>query len=147
MSSVGVEECPADIDDRIPAPVHDQASGRSDNSHLYSFQILLRCIFQEFIHILRSDDTGHSLLGLRDRKFGPVKTRIFFGYLIQIDLQSFGQLTDRDGDSAGAKVIALADQSRDLRSSEHTLQFSLGRRISLLDLSTADFDGRRRVSL
>ena len=98
-------------------------------------------------HILRRDDAGHSLLGFRDRKLGSVKSGVFLGYLIQIDLKTLGQLADGYGDSAGAKVIALADQLRDLRSSEHALQLSLCRRISLLNFGTAHLDGGCRVRL
>ena len=142
VRAVGIQKCSADIHDRTAAPVHDQPRRLCHDCNLHRFQVLLGGVLQKFLYIVRPDDTGHSFLGFRDRQFGSVKTCVFLRHSVQIDLQSRCQFSDRHRHSACAEIVAFADQSGHFRPAEHALELPLRRRISLLNLSAAHFDGR-----
>ena len=62
MRSVGIEEGSLQIDDLLSSPVQHQSRLLGDNSHRYRLKVLLRRIFQEFIHICRGHNNSHTLL-------------------------------------------------------------------------------------
>ena len=61
-------------------------------------------------------------------------------HLIQIYFQTVCKFANRHRHTAGSEVVAAFNHSGDLTSAEQSLQISLHRRISLLDLSTGGQD-------
>ena len=100
--------------------------------HRYGFQVLLSGVSQELIHILRRKDYCHTLLRFGDGKLCSVQTGIFLRNFVQIDLQAVRQLTDGNGNAAGAEVVTFFDQTADFLSPEQSLNLSLCRRITFL---------------
>ena len=62
-------------------------------------------------------------------------------------MKALCQLSDRYRYSACTEVVALLDQAADFFSAEQSLDLALGRRISLLYLCAAHFDGSLRMYL
>ena len=141
MRAVCVEEGAADIDDILAAPGQNQIWFLRHDRERRCLQILLRRIGEELIPVLRRHDDRHALLGLGDGKLRSIKTLILFRNQVKIHPESVRKLSDRDGDTSRAEVIALLDHVRGLRPAEQTLQLPLRRRIALLDLRAAGGEG------
>ena len=105
------------------------------------------CECEEALHILRSDNHRHTLLRLRDRKLCAIETGILLRNLIEVDVETIRELTDRDGYTAGTEVVAALDQLTCLRITEETLQLTLLRCITLLNLCAVLLEGLHIVRL
>ena len=147
MRAVGIQEGSGQVHDLLSSPGKHQSGLFGHLGHAHRFQILLRRIAKEGVHILRVHHHGHSLLGFGDGKLRAVQTRVLFGYLIQIHPQAVRQLADGNGYAARAEVVALLDQPAHLSTAEQSLDLSFRRRISLLYLCAAGLDARLRVHL
>ena len=147
MRPVGIQESAGQVDNSLTPPVQNQPGLLCDNRDLYCLQIFLMRIGQELVCVLRIHHYSHSLLRLGNGKLRSIQTFVFLRNLVQIYLQTGSQLSDCDRDAAGAKIIALFDNRADLRTAEHTLDLTLGRRISLLYLCPAGLQRRCLVRL
>ena len=141
MCTIGIQECSGKIYDILAAPLQHKPRLLGHNRYFRSFEIFLIRIFHKFRYILRIDDDCHTLLGFGDRQFRAVQAGILLRYLVQINGQTVCQLADGNGYTAGTKVVTFLDQLAYFRSAEQSLQFTLGRCITLLHLSTAHLDG------
>ena len=137
MGTVRIEEVTGQVDDRLPSPVHHKSRLLRHRRDDRGLEIFLVRILHEFLYVFFVDNNCHSLLGLGDRDFRPVKSRILLRDLVEIDVQTARELANRDRDTARAEIIAFFDEMRSVRTSEKTLELSLCRRISLLDFSAA----------
>ena len=97
--------------------------------------------------VLRSNYHCHTLLGFGNGQLRAVQTVIFFRYLVQVDEKSVCQLSDGNGNTAGTEIVTALDHTGGLRIPEQTLQLSLLRCITLLDLRTAGLYGVKIVGL
>src|SRR5699024_9068658 len=70
-----------------------------------------------------------------------IKSCVFFRHFVKIHSQTICQLSNRNGNSACAKVITLLDETADFFSAEHSLNLTLCRRISFLNFRTTGLDG------
>ena len=137
MRAIGIQERTGNVDDFFSSPAHHKARFLRYHCHLSRLQVFLVCIIHKSFPVLRINDYRHTFLGLRDCDFRSVQTGIFFRHLIQIDLESCRQLSDRHRNAACAEIVAFLDQKADLFSAEQSLQLSLCRSVSFLNLSAA----------
>ena len=147
MCTVGIQECTAQINDGPASPVHNQTRFFRNNSNRDCFQVLLACKAQECVYVLRIQNHCHTLLRLGDCDLSAIQTCIFLRNLVQINLKTCCQFTDRYGYTACAKVVTFLDDAAHFRTTEHSLDLTLGRSITFLNLCTADFDGSLRMYL
>ena len=147
MCPVGVQEGPAQIHNGLAAPVHLKPWLLCHHCHGHCLQVFLCSIPKEPVNILWIHHHCHTLLGLGNGYLRAVQARIFLGNLVQINLKAGSQLSDGYRYAACAEVIALLDDSADLRPAEHPLNLALCGRISLLYLSPAYLDGGSGVNL
>ena len=145
--AVGIQEGTGDADDTVAAPRHVETGLRLDDGHDGRVEVLTVGGGAERLHALRSEDDGHALLALGDRKLRSVKALILLRDLVEIDIKAGGQLADRDADASRAEVVAALDQSGNGRVAEQALKLALGGRVALLHLRAADLDGLLRMSL
>ena len=141
VCTVGVQEGTGNIYNLFSSPWKNKSRIFGNNCNLYRLQILFFCIAKEFIYILRIYHNSHTLLGFRNCNLCSVKTCIFFRYFVQIDLKTICKFSDCNRYSACSEVITLLDQLADFFSAEHSLDFTFGRRITLLNLSSTCLDG------
>ena len=146
MSTVGVQKCTGNVHNFFASPAQYQTRFFCNNRYAYCFQILFIGIFQELIHVFRIYNNCHTLLRLRDCDLRTVKTGILFRNFIQIYFQTCCKLSDRYRYTACTKVITFLDQPAHFFTAEHTLNLTLCRSISLLDLSAADLNGSFRMN-
>ena len=111
MRAVCVKESSGDVDYRLPSPVEHKSGLLCDYCDRSSLKVLFRRISKELFLIFGCYNYGHSLLRFGDSEFGSVKTLIFFGNEVEIDLKSVCQLTDRYRHTACAEVVALLDKA------------------------------------
>ena len=147
MSTVSIEESSADIDNLLSSPVHDKSLLRCNLSNRNSFKILLCRISKHLIYILPVYNNSHSLLGLRNRYLSSVKACILFRNLVKVDVKTIGKLTDCNRDTACTKVITFLNKKAYFTSSEQSLNLTLCRCITLLNLSSAGLNGSLCVNL
>ena len=144
---VGIQKFPADVHDRLTAPVHPQPTGIRDPGHQGRFEILFTGQRNESGGIGRGDHDRHPLLGLGNRQLGSIQPFILFRHSIQIDLEPGCQFADRHRHTAGAKIVAFLDQAADRRIAEQALNFPFGGRVSFLNFRTAGGQGFLRMRL
>ena len=101
----------------------------------------------KLVGVLGPYHAGHPLLAFGDSQFGAVQALVFFGNGVQVDHQAVRQFADGHRNTAGAEVVAAADQAGDLRLAEQTLQFPFFRRVALLHFAAAGFNGLDGVAL
>ena len=147
MGAVGIEEGSGNIHNGSASPVHDQPGLFGHHCHNDRLQVLFGRVAHEFIQVFGGHNDRHSLLGFGDGQFCAVQTFILLGYQIQINVQAVRQFADGDRNAARAEVIALFDQSADLRPAEEPLQLSFRRGVALLDLGPAGGQGLLRMGL
>ena len=141
VRAVCIKERAGNIHDFFSSPGKNKARVFCYNSNRNCLQVLLICVSEECIYIFRVYHNCHTFLRLGNRNFCSVKTCIFFRNFIKIYFQSCRKLADGYRDAACTEVITFFDHVADFFSSEHTLDLTLSRRISLLYLRSAHFDG------
>ncbi len=137
VGTVGIEEGTGNIHDRPAPPLEDKPGLFGDAGQRSRLQVLLGGVFEKFRLIFGRHDNSHALLGFGDGQFSAVKSFIFLGNEVQIDLQAVCQLADGDGDTARAEVIALFDEAGDLGTAEQSLELALCGGIALLNFRAA----------
>ena len=147
LGTVTVQEVSRKINDILSVPVCDETIGIGDVCYVRRLEVLLMCECEEALHILRRDNHGHTLLRLGDRKLCAIETGILLRNLIEVDVETIRELTDRDGYTAGTEVVAALDQLTCLRITEETLQLTLLRCITLLNLCAVLLEGLHIVRL
>ena len=147
MSTVRVKECTGNINDFLSSPLKNQSGLLCYDRNRNRLQILLSSKAKEFIHIPGCNYHCHSLLGFGDRKLGSVKTGILLGYLVKIYYKTVCQLTDRNGYTAGTKVVTFLNNLTYFSPTEESLNLTFCRCISLLYLCTAGLNGALRMYL
>ena len=147
LGTVGVEELAADVHDGHAVPHHVQALFGSHLCHGGSLEVFFVGEGNELVHILGGKGHGHALLALADGKLRAVQTFVLLGDLVQVDVQTVGQLTDGHGHAACAEVVAALDHAAGVLAAEQALQLALDGRIALLHLSTAVLQAVQFVGL
>ena len=145
LRAVGVQEFALDVADDIAVPAHDKARLRRHLGHDGGLQVFPVGCGNEFLRVLFRHHNGHALLALGDGKLGAVQPVIFFRYGVQVNGKAVGQLTDGDGNTARAEVVAALDHPRCFLCAEQALQLALHRRIALLHLCTAGLQALQLV--
>ena len=137
MGAVGVDKATAEVDYFLATPTDDHTRFLGDGSDNGSLEVLLVGIFKHQVDILGVDDDSHTLLALTDSQFCTVKTCIFLGNLVEVDLQTVGQLANGDAYATSTEVVAFLDDRRHLFTTEQTLYLTFRRGVTLLHLSAA----------
>ena len=145
--AVGVQEGPGDIHDVLPVPLHGEAALVGNGGHHGGLQVFRGGQLHEPGGVLGLHHHSHSLLGFADGKLGAVQALVLLGHGVQVDLQALGQLTDGNGDAAGAEIVAALNESGGLGVAEQALELALLGGVALLDLSSAAFQGLHGVGL
>ena len=146
-NAVRREKFSREIHDRLPAPTHDETRFLGNRRDFRRFEIFLVRRLDERGDILHREHDRHTFLGFGNRQFSAVKPFVFFWHGVEIDGKPVGQFADGDGDAARAEVVAPLNHPRNLGTTEQTLDFSLGRRITLLHFRAAFRQGINRVLL
>ena len=140
--TIGIEECPCQINDFFSAPVHNQTWVIRNLSYNCGFQVFFISMFNKIIKIFGFNYDGHTFLRFRNRQFRTVKPFIFFRNFIKIYDQTVSQFTNSNGNAACTEVITALNHRRNSRIAEQTLDFTFCRRITFLYLSTT---GKQRI--
>ena len=133
LHAVGVDEGAGEIDDLLAAPAHGHAAGVGDEGDLDAFEVFFVGLGDEVGDIGGVDDDGHALLGLGDGELGAVEALVFLRDGIEIDVEAVGEFADRDGDAAGAEVVAAFDFVGEFGIAEEALHLALGGGIAFLN--------------
>ena len=147
MSAVGVQERPGQIYNFFSAPYQNQTGILCNNSHRNCLQIFLISVSQELIHVLRRNHNCHTLLRLGNRNLRAVQSGVFLWHLVQFYPQSVRQLTDGNGNAACTEIVTFFNNIGNLFPAEQSLDLSLSRRVTLLNLRTAGINRRSRMGL
>ncbi len=131
------EKFAAQADYGLAHPVHLEARFFRDDRDDRCLKIFAFGIFYKFGSVVRIYDNSHSFLRLGDRKLGAVETFVFLGNAVKIYRDAVGKLSDRDGNSACAEVVASLDETCNLAATEQSLYLSFFRRIAFLHFSAA----------
>ena len=118
-----------------------------DSCNNGSLEVFAVCKCHKSLCIFLLDNDRHSLLRLRNCKLRAVKSLVFLGYFVKIDIKSVRKLSDSDRNTARAEVVASLYHSASLCVTEKPLELSFLGRISLLHLSSAGLDRVRVVRL
>ena len=145
--TVRIEECTAQVDYAIAAPLHLKSRLFGDDGHDLRIEVFLLRLGAEFLHILRVEHDRHTLLRFGNRKLGAVEALVLLRDFVQINLKARCKLADGDAHAARAEVVAALDERGNLRVTEQTLNFAFGRRVALLHLCAANLDGFERMRL
>ena len=137
MRAVGIKEGTGNIDNGLSSPFKNKPGLLCYTGKWGRLQILLGSILEELVLILGRDDNSHALLGFGNGELCAVEAFIFLRDQIKVDLKTVGELSDRNGDSARAEVIALFDEAGNLGTAEKTLKLTLCGSISLLHFRAA----------
>ena len=141
MRAVGIQEGSGNIYDLFVSPDQHQPGLGGHYRYFHRLQVFLVGIFQELIHVFRIHHHCHALLGFGDGDLCSVQTGVLLRNLVQINMQTVRQLTDGYRNAARAEIITFLDQFAYLRTAEHSLDLSLGRRVSFLNLRAANLNG------
>ena len=141
MCTVGIQECTGNIYNLFSTPYKYQTRIFCNNCYRNCLQVFFICIAKESIYIFRVNYDCHTFLRLGDCNLSSVKTCIFLRNFVKVYSQTCCQLTDCNGNTACTKVITFLDNMADFLTAEHTLDLTLSRSITFLNLSTAHFDG------
>ena len=129
--TVGIEEFTGNIYNSDTVPCHGQSRICLDGSNHSCLKVLGCRKSEEAIHVLCLHNDSHSFLRLGNSKLGAVKSLVFFGNCVEVDVQSVGKLTDGNRNTACAKVVTTLDQATRLSIAEQALKLTLLGRISL----------------
>ena len=99
-----------------------------------TLQIFLVALCFEIIDGGGINADRHAFLGLRDGELGAIKALVFFGHLIEVDLQTRGDLADGYGDAAGAKIVAYFDFASEFGFAKEALNFAFSGWVAFLHL-------------
>ena len=147
MCAVGIQERAGDIHDLLSSPGKHQSRILGDHSYGGSLQVLLCSVFQEFCLVLFIYYNSHTLLGLGDSDLRTVQSRVFLRNQVEVYLQAVCQLADGYGYSACAEIVTLLNQTGYLRTTEQSLDLTLGGSVTLLHLCAAGLNGLLSVYL
>ena len=132
-----VDELAAQIDHLALALEHAHAARGGYVGNMHRLDVLLAAVTHELLHVARLDDHGHALLRLADGQLRGIQTVVFRLHAVEVDVQTVGQLADGDAHAAGAEVVRLLDQARNLRAAEQPLELALLGGVALLHLAAA----------
>ena len=119
------------------AVVHSHPAAVAHVCYVSHFEVLLAAVALEFLPVFGFDHHGHSLLGFADGYLGGIQAAVFDRHLVQPYIQTVGELSDCNADSAGSEVVRLLDEAGHLRPSEEALYLSFFRGVTLLDFAAA----------
>ena len=137
LGTCAVNEFSLEVRYDLSVIVHSHALSVSNISNMSNFDVLAVAIFHKLCLVLSLDNDRHSLLRLTDGKFSSIEPIVFYRNPVEINVKTIGKLTDCHTHSAGTEVIGLLDEPCHFRATEQSLEFSLLRGISLLDLTSA----------
>ena len=132
--AIGIQESAGEICNGLSLPGHHHSLLPSDNSHAVGLQILLLGSGDKGIRVLGIHHNSHTLLGLGNGNFRTVQAVILFPNCIQINSQTGGKLTNGNGHTAGAKVIAALNEAGNFAVAEQALNLSFLGSVALLNL-------------
>ena len=141
MCTVSIQECTGNIYDFLAAPYKYQTRIFCNNSYRNRLQVLFVCIAKESIYIFRVNYYSHTFLRLGDCDLSSIKACIFLRNFVKVYSQTCCQFTDCNGNTACTKVITFLNNVADFLTTEHTLNLTLSRSITFLNLSATYFDG------
>ena len=137
LGTCAVNEFSLEVCYDLSVIVHSHALSVSNIRDMGNFDVLAVAIFHELSLVLSLDNDRHSLLRLTDGKFSSIEPIVFYRNPVEINVKTVGKLTDCDAHAAGTEVIGLLYKLGHFRTAEQSLEFSLLRSISLLDLTAA----------
>ncbi len=135
--AIGIQKCPWQIHDCLAAPVHHKTWFFCHHSCLDTVQVFLTAQFPEGFEFLCGNDRRHSFLAFGNCQFRAVQSFILHRHGIQVDHQAVREFANGHGDTAGTKVVGLADAPGHLRVPEQALELAFCQRVALLHLGGA----------
>ena len=141
LGAGAVDEAAGQVGHAFPVIEHAHVGGIRYLGHMGGFDVFLAAELAEGRLVLGFDDHGHPFLGFADGQFRGVQAAVFGGHAVQPDVQTVGQFADGDAHAARTEVVRFLDEPGYLGTAEEPLQFAFFRRITLLDLAAAGFEG------
>ena len=105
LGAVGIQKLAADINDLSAVPFHRQARLCGHCCDGRRFKVFGARKVNKRLNVFLFDHDRHSFLRFAYRKFGTVKTFIFFRNGVEIDVESVRKFSDSDGNSAGSEIV------------------------------------------
>ena len=119
----------------------DHASAVRDAGDDRRFKVFAVSEGEEFLRVFRGNDDGHALLRFADRELRAVKAFVLLRNGVEVDIETVRKLADRDGNAAGAEIVAAFDEGGGFAVHEQALQLPFLRGVALLHLRAAGREG------
>ena len=136
----GVQEFARNVYNHVSAPSHYKSVCVGDCRDYDRVKVFGGGGLDKFLHILGTNDNGHSLLAFGNRKLSSVKAFVLFGNGVKVDVQAGRQFADGNAYSARSKVVAADNHKAYVFVAEQALNLSLLDGVALLNFGGGGCD-------